>query len=110
MIYLCTNPATWHPTLHRKEEHHHPPKSWTNDNGVNSRIITLCGICHNEYHALLNEYVRVRGVPSWDVRKTYSPFIRNLVTECWDTHIPGKTPFTTVDGTITQRAYYTTHE
>ena len=96
-IKFCANPATWHPTIHRDEKHHHPPRSWTDDDGDSSEIIPLCGLCHNEYHALLNEYVRHNDTPPWEIRKTYSVFIRNLVAEAWKMRIPGKTPFTFAD-------------
>jgi hypothetical protein len=97
-IVHCQNPATWHPTIHRNESHHHPPKSWTTNNGATSKILELCGICHSEYHALLNEYVRAKGLPTWEIRRTYSPFLRPLVQECWDNRTIGKTPYTTVLG------------
>lgn len=101
MIVFCDNPSGWHPTLHRNESHHHPPKSWTLNNGATSKILELCGLCHNEYHALLNEYVRAKGLPAWEIRRTYGLFIRTVVQECWDKRIEGKTPYTTVQGVDT---------
>ena len=102
MIVYCANPAGWHPTLHRNESHHHPPKSWTTNNGVDSQILELCGLCHNEYHALLNEYVRAGGLPSYQVRFTYGAYIRARVQECWDGRIVGKTPYTTPAGQVAE--------
>lgn len=98
MIYVCSNPATWHPTLHRVEKHHNPPKSWTLDNGASARVLPLCGLCHNEVHALLNEYVRAGGLPAWEVRRTYGVFIRQLAQEAWDLRIVGRTPYTLASG------------
>lgn len=94
MTIRCSNPAKWHPTLHRIEVHHHPPKSWTNDGGKSSKLIKLCGLCHNEYHALLNEHVRARGIPDWSVRRTYSPYIRKLVAQAWTRRNPTRMPIT----------------
>lgn len=93
-VLLCANPASWHPSIHRLEKHHHPPRSWTLDDGDSSEIIPLCGLCHNEYHALLNEYVRAAGTPVYEVIKTYSFYIRALVKVTWQNRIEGKTPFT----------------
>lgn len=83
-IVNCSNPTSWHPTLHRVEVHHNPPRSWTLDNGDSSDLWTICGLCHNEIHALLNEYVRANGLPTWEVRKTYGPWIRDRAQESWD--------------------------
>lgn len=81
-IYTCSNP-TEHPTLHTINRHHNPPKSWTSDNGASSKVIPLCGTCHDEAHTLMNEYVRNKGLPSWEVRRTYSRFVARLAAEAW---------------------------
>lgn len=102
VIYSCTNGAGWHPTLHTKDDHHHPPQSWRRNilaqepNAAQAwwRIIPLCGICHGEYHTLLNLYVRVGDIPPYAERRTYSPFIRVLVAEAWDRRPGGKLPYT----------------
>lgn len=99
-IVRCDNPAEWHPTLHRNEGHHNPPRSWTTDDGASSRVWDICGICHNEIHSLLNEYVRAGGSPSWQIRRSYGPWIRERASEAWvarRTDKP-KMPYTTVQG------------
>jgi hypothetical protein len=94
VIHKCSNPAKWHPTLHTSNLHHNPPRSWTLDDGKSSTLVRLCGICHDEVHTLYNEYVRRKGVPPWDVLKTYSPYVRELVETGYSLRIPGKTPYT----------------
>lgn len=84
MIVTCANPATWHPTLHRNETHHNPPKSWTDDAGASSDTWDICGLCHNEIHALNNEYVRANGRPPWEILRTYGYFIRDRAAEAWE--------------------------
>lgn len=90
----CSNPARWHPTLHRVEDHHNPPRSWTADDGASSEMVTLCGLCHNEVHACLDLFVHAGGPPAAAGTKTYSPFIRALAGRAWDRRIPGQTPYT----------------
>lgn len=110
-IHKCSNPATWHPTLHRTEMHHNPPKSWTLDGGDSAELVRLCGLCHNELHALLNLYVRAGGTPPWvdpvkpeNSLRTFGVFIRWLAAKAWDARIPGKTPYTSVHGVIDDAA------
>ncbi len=94
MTFVCSNPAAWHPTLHRIEVHHNPPRSWTLDDGASSTLVPLCGLCHNELHAMLNEYIHHHGAPPWPVTKTYSRTIRTLAAKAWATRIEGRTPYT----------------
>lgn len=96
MIYRCTNPASWHPTLHTINRHHNPPTSWTKLSGGASQIIQLCGVCHDETHTLLNEYVRAGSVPTWEIRRTYSIYVRQLAQKAWDERPNDKPPYTTV--------------
>ncbi len=92
-IYKCSNP-TRHPTLHRIEMHHNPPRSWTNDNGASSTLYPLCGTCHNEVHALLNEYVRAGHRPYGSVRRSYAKFVLELAADAWSRRVQTKPPFT----------------
>lgn len=101
MIVHCDNPATWHPTLHRNETHHNPPRSWTTDNGASAMLWETCGTCHNEIHALLNEYLRVKGLPSWDTRRTYGPWVRERAAEAWaDRRLDKPLPYTSSAGNL----------
>lgn len=101
-VHQCSNPATWHPTLHVHQNHHHPPLSWRRDMlaadaGLDQtwwRIIPLCGLCHDEYHTLLNSYVRNGGWPPYAERRTYSRFIQALVEQAWVRRPSDKPPYT----------------
>lgn len=101
-IYVCENPAGWHPTLHTRAGHHHPPLAWRRklleaDPAVDQswwRIVSLCPLCHEETHSLLDAHVRVGGVPASMVTKTYGRFIRALVAEAWEHKPSGKPPYT----------------
>lgn len=93
-IRQCSNPAQWHPTLHTSNKHHNPPTSWAKLNGATQEIIELCGICHDETHTLLNEYVRAGSLPGWDIRRTYSVFVRQLAQAAWDKRPSNKPPYT----------------
>ena len=101
-VHECTNPTSWHPTLHCHQKHHHPPLSWRRDILAADaevdqswwRIVPLCGLCHDEYHTLLNAHVRVAGVPPYVDRRTYSLFVQRLVAEAWARRPPGKPPWT----------------
>lgn len=95
--YKCSNPAKWHPTLHRTEVHHSPPRSWTPDDGASSELMTICGLCHNEIHSLLNEYVRAEGTPTWSVRRSYGVFFQRAAEKAWEKRGP-RTPYTTTEG------------
>lgn len=100
----CSNPASWHPTLHAKQDHHHPPLSWrtvilaADPNADQSwwTVMPLCGLCHQEYHTLLNAFVHAGGFPPWTTLRTYSPFLRNLVEVAWIKRPNDKPPYTVV--------------
>ena len=98
--YVCEHPrSSWHPTLHRVEGHHNPPRSWTTDDGASSEILTICGLCHNEIHSLLNEYLRHDGTPPASVLKTYRVWYRKKADEAWQRRRTDKpVPYTTAHG------------
>jgi hypothetical protein len=58
------------------------------------RIIPLCGLCHDEYHTLLDLHVHYNAVPPRSLTKTYSIFIQKLVAEAWAARPEGKLPYT----------------
>ena len=96
-ITVCSNPATWHPTIHTNQDHHHPPLAWRRLMTPDPRwwdVIPLCGLCHDEYHTLLNRYVKLGGRPPYDERRRYQTFIQRLVTEVWAERPSGKLPYT----------------
>lgn len=98
----CANPASWHPTLHTIQRHHHPPLSWRDklraaNPAVDQswwKVVPLCGIDHDEVHALLDAHVRFHGVPPWALRRTYSVFARKLAAECWASRPSDSPPYT----------------
>lgn len=101
-VHLCANGAGWHPTLHARQSHHHPPTAWRKlllaaDPEVDQswwRIVPLCGIDHDEYHTLLDAHVRARGVPPASVTRTYGRFVRALVAEAWQHRPSDRPPYT----------------
>lgn len=103
MAYLCSTGTSWHPTLHMVDKHHHPPLSWRRemvaaDPTVDQSwwtVLPLCGLCHSEYHTLLNDYVRRGEPPPWEVRRTYGYYVRDLVWQTWE-HRVAKRPYTYV--------------
>lgn len=94
----CSNPAKWHPTMHTNQKHHHPPLAWRTllKDADQSWwvIIELCGLCHDEYHTLLNLYVRYKGTPPLSLLRTYSPYVRALCTQAWENRPVLGTPYT----------------
>lgn len=40
----------------------------------------LCPTSHANVHELLRAYVKYEGQPPWEVRKYFSPYIRNLAS------------------------------
>lgn len=91
MIYKCENEAKWHPTLHTRQRNHIPPTSWRRDilaadpNADQSWWYEAdnCGLCHDEYHTLLNRYVKLNGPPPWEEIRTYSYYVRDRVALTW---------------------------
>lgn len=100
--HICSNPASWHPTLHSHDRHHHPPLSWRRDilaadpDADQSwwAVIDLCTLDHSEYHSLLDSHVRASGVPPYSLTRTYGRFVKALVAEAWANRPPGRPPYT----------------
>lgn len=95
-VAFCSNPATWHPTIHTRQDHHHPPLAWRRTMTPASwwRVIPLCGLCHDEYHTLLNRYVKLAGPPPYEERRRYQTYIQRLVAEAWVERPVGRLPYT----------------
>lgn len=72
------SPASFVPTYH-----HIIPESWggqkTDDN-----MVWLCPNAHTAVHRLVDEYVRNNGLPPWETRQHFSPYIRELAQRAWD--------------------------
>ena len=100
---ICSNPVTHTPTVHMVEQHHTPPTSWRRllleaDPLADQswwRTIPLCSNCHHgQYHRLLDDHIRHAGVPPWELRRTFSVYIRPLVAEAWNHRPSDRPPFT----------------
>lgn len=107
MTAICSNPASWHPRLHTKQDHHVPPKSWRlvmlqlNPDVDQSwwTVEPLCGLCHDEWHTLLNAFVHAKGEPPKSVTRTYSRYLLAQVHQVWANRPPdGPTPYTLSSG------------
>lgn len=101
ILHQCSNPTSWHPTMHTHQNHHHPPLSWRRELAEQGRVdepwwatIALCGLCHDEYHTLLNAYVRAGTTPPYEVTRTYSVYLKKLVAQAWERRPQGKLPYT----------------
>lgn len=97
--FRCSNPASWHPTMHAKQEHHHPPLAWRSLYDASAarlwwHLIRLCGLCHDEYHTLLNLFIHYDGRPPWALRRSFSPYVSALVAEAWKNRPVPKPPYT----------------
>jgi hypothetical protein len=84
--------------MHTHQDHHHPPLAWRALMVEEPwwRIIPLCGLCHDEYHTLLNAYIHAlaHGLDRPPDVRTYSAYLRPIVLEAW-THRPSdKPPYT----------------
>lgn len=46
--------------------------------------VNLCPTTHANVHALLRAWERAQGEPSWDVRRRFSPYVRDLARRGWE--------------------------
>ena len=98
-VYECDNKASWHPTLHTINMHHHPATAWRKLYPANAdtswyELLPLCGICHDEYHTLANIYVYLGGPPPYVVLRTFSLYVRAKVAAAWVKRPVPKPPYT----------------
>ena len=70
-------PATYIPA-----RHHIIPESWQGPT-TPSNLILICPNTHTSTHRLIDTYVRLGGEPPWEIRRHYSPFIRDLAARAW---------------------------
>lgn len=98
-VVHCDNGASWHPTMHTHQDHHHPPLAWRRllTPAPWWRVYALCGLCHDEYHTLLNRYVKLGGPPPYDERRRYQTVVRRWVEEAWVNRPVGRLPYTLTD-------------
>jgi len=90
--------------MHTRQGHHHPPLAWrkiyvsedAREDRTWWRTIPLCGLYHDEYHTLLNRYIKLGGVVGGREVKSYSRYVRTLVKEAWDKRPVTKQPYTIV--------------
>lgn len=48
---------------------------------VPDNIVWLCPTSHVNVHELLRAWVKYEGEPPWDIRKHFSPYIREIAAE-----------------------------
>lgn len=65
------------------DRHHILPKSWGGANTADN-IAVICQTTHENIHTLLNHYVRLGGLPPWEIRSRYNSFVRDLAQRAWD--------------------------
>ena len=97
LTFRCANPVQHTPRPLTPVKHHIVPKSWGGTDDP-SNIVRICGTCHDNVHDLLNWYVRVQGIPSWEVRQHYSVAVRAWATTAWGSRPSDKPPWTTAQG------------
>lgn len=82
------------------QRHHVVPVSWVRDGGIpyDPETVALCGTAHDNVHALLNHYVRRGGLPVWEIRRQFGPYIRELAAIAWERRPNEKPPWTSASG------------
>lgn len=70
------------PEAHVLNRHHILPKSWGGANTADN-LVDVCPTTHENVHKLLDQHVRLGGVPPWDYRRRFSPFARDLAARAW---------------------------
>lgn len=76
----CVNqhvPATYVPA-----KHHIVPESWGGPT-IKTNLVLICPNTHTATHRLIDSYVRTGGDPGWEVRRHFSPYIRDLAARAW---------------------------
>lgn len=65
-------------------EVHHVVPLYAGGADTASNRLPLCANAHNNVHALLRAWERAQGEPSWDVRRRFSPYVRDLARRGWE--------------------------
>lgn len=91
----CVCVANHSPTPQAINRHHILPLSWGGPNTV-TNLVDVCPTTHENIHRLLNAYVKVQGVPAWEIRRLYSPYVRDLAARAWAQRPSQKPPYTLV--------------
>lgn len=50
---------------------------------VGDNVVLLCPTVHAAVHHLIRDWVRVDGEPSWDIRKRFGPFARDMAEQAY---------------------------
>lgn len=85
MRCLCV--ADHNPNPMRFHVHHKIPRSWGGSDEPEN-LVVLCPTTHNNVHKLLNEYVRIDAIPSWEIRSRYGSLARSLARHAWNNRPP----------------------
>lgn len=62
--------------------HHIWPLGWGGPDTAWNRV-WLCPTSHANVHVLLAAYQKAGGMPAWEVRRRFSPYVRGLADEGW---------------------------
>jgi hypothetical protein len=65
------------PTSHINEIHHVWPLGAGGPN-IHDNKVTVCATGHNSIHDLLNQWLKAKGDPGWDVQRHYTHWERHL--------------------------------
>jgi hypothetical protein len=79
----CVCVAAHYPSAYVPTRHHIIPQSWGGPS-VPENMATICPSTHTAVHRLIDEYVRHKGDPGWDVRKHFSSYQRELALRAWN--------------------------
>ena len=78
------------PEAHVLNRHHILPKSWGGPD-VPENLVDLCPNTHENVHKLLDQHVRLGGIPSWEYRRRFSVYARDLAARAWEQRPPKPT-------------------
>lgn len=81
------------PSAYVPNHHHILPQSWGGET-EDANMAWLCPNSHTAVHALLNEYIRHGGMPSWEVLEHYNVLVRDLAIRAWAQRPSDRPPFT----------------
>lgn len=62
--------------------HHILPKEFGGKT-VPGNTVPICGACHEAVHALLREYERLNGLPTWIFRRRFPRGVQRLAARGW---------------------------
>lgn len=58
--------------------HHHVVPKYAGGTDAPENMVWICPTTHANVHELLRAWEKAGGEPAWEVRKHFSPFVREL--------------------------------